>query len=241
MRRRTRGGLGVGSAAKLIVRLQRSRKRAQTRISDREQQECVICMNPLGPSSGTKTLVCRHTFHTGCIDQWIRTGHHECPLCRRPIPREPRARTRRRQPTRELVEEAARMDSATLLRSFLRHREGTRRRQIVQAEVSQRAEAGQEVTDVIDGLLTDEGNSEPEFINDDVDYDSTLRDFLRNLNPILQQEAALVVRENFERLTPLTDDQILDLQLYRDIIRLPPNLFSWDTLDKFLDSDSGSD
>jgi len=218
----TRGGLGVGSAAKLIVRLNRSRKRAQKRISDRSQEECAICLNPLG-TSGTKTLGCKHTFHKECIDEWIAKGNQTCPLCRRRIPG---TRTReRRRTVAQLVEDAARMDAETLERAYLRQREGSRSLEIFQDEIDLREEVGDLITSALDDVLLDDDN----FDNADLNYESTVGDFLEGhpTGGVLH-----TIRQFCPRLAPLTDDQILGLQLYRDVIQLTHNLFSWDTMDE---------
>lgn len=40
---------------------------------------CAICHNDLG--AGTEKLQCGHTFHTMCIQQWLRRAV-TCPVCR---------------------------------------------------------------------------------------------------------------------------------------------------------------
>ncbi len=45
--------------------------------------ECTICLDAL--SDPTKTLECGHSFHTGCVDEWLKTSE-TCPLCRDDIP-----------------------------------------------------------------------------------------------------------------------------------------------------------
>lgn len=29
---------------------------------------------------------CEHTFHTSCIQKWVKSGHFTCPLCRQELP-----------------------------------------------------------------------------------------------------------------------------------------------------------
>jgi len=50
----------------------------------KSHQECPICLAKLGPRENTTTLTCKHTFHTGCINEWMKTNR-TCPMCRRPI------------------------------------------------------------------------------------------------------------------------------------------------------------
>jgi len=42
---------------------------------------CSVCLAPLAPS-GSCDLECGHAFHQGCIIQWFRRGHADCPVCR---------------------------------------------------------------------------------------------------------------------------------------------------------------
>jgi len=57
---------------------------------------CPICFEPLGSSThavsdGTHTgtredpISCGHKYHIKCIDEWIKTGRRDCPMCRGPI------------------------------------------------------------------------------------------------------------------------------------------------------------
>ena len=52
-----------------------------------KENECIICMTPYTTSDTITKLSCndRHFFHTGCIEQWIRQGSNNCPMCRQPI------------------------------------------------------------------------------------------------------------------------------------------------------------
>ena len=52
---------------------------------DEEQEPiCLICFGEMEVGS-TITLPCAHTFHTNCIQEWIRLGHNTCPICRTPF------------------------------------------------------------------------------------------------------------------------------------------------------------
>ncbi len=41
---------------------------------------CSICMELYQASQKVKTLPCRHTFHADCIDCWLTSSSHNCPL-----------------------------------------------------------------------------------------------------------------------------------------------------------------
>eukprot|EP00965_Chrysotila_dentata_P240858 6203946-Pleurochrysis_carterae.AAC.4 len=45
--------------------------------------ECVICLGDLD-GEGERTLSCNHTFHSGCITEWLE-ANGKCPVCRRVI------------------------------------------------------------------------------------------------------------------------------------------------------------
>ena len=43
-------------------------------------EECVICLQRV--SGAAARLPCAHVFHAACIEEWLRTGGRECPICR---------------------------------------------------------------------------------------------------------------------------------------------------------------
>mmetsp|Transcript_12759 Transcript_12759/g.21539 ORF Transcript_12759/g.21539 Transcript_12759/m.21539 type:complete len:111 (+) Transcript_12759:742-1074(+) len=49
-----------------------------------DQNECIICMSPYGPQDMVSNLDCNknHFFHTSCIEEWIKKGGGNCPICR---------------------------------------------------------------------------------------------------------------------------------------------------------------
>ena len=49
--------------------------------------ECVICLEVIEESLMEK-IVCGHTFHKGCINDWIKCKN-ECPICRHKIVDDP--------------------------------------------------------------------------------------------------------------------------------------------------------
>ena len=66
-------------------KLQKSVRRARTSAIVREE-ECVICLSLMIYPRLTRTLICGHTFHRKCINEWINIGRRTiCPTCRRSI------------------------------------------------------------------------------------------------------------------------------------------------------------
>lgn len=43
--------------------------------------ECPICFDRFGPSSGVRLLRCFHYFHLECIDPWLLSRSARCPVC----------------------------------------------------------------------------------------------------------------------------------------------------------------
>ncbi|XP_062558868.1 uncharacterized protein LOC134223694 [Armigeres subalbatus] len=54
------------------------------------RNECPICLDQL--DYNVKALECAHSFHHGCIDQWLQRKQ-TCPLCRLPTKVGPRSLT----------------------------------------------------------------------------------------------------------------------------------------------------
>lgn len=47
-------------------------------------KDCCICMCEFEPGEAATTMPCGHSFHAGCIKQWL-AAHHTCPVCREPL------------------------------------------------------------------------------------------------------------------------------------------------------------
>ncbi|KQK18121.1 E3 ubiquitin-protein ligase ATL15 [Brachypodium distachyon] len=59
-----------------------SRCAGSSRSKGREAVECVVCLQELVDGDVVRVLpACKHFFHGGCIDVWLRT-RSSCPVCR---------------------------------------------------------------------------------------------------------------------------------------------------------------
>ena len=47
-----------------------------------ENNECIICLEPMVVNDKVKILECGHMYHYDCINKWIeKKGEINCPLC----------------------------------------------------------------------------------------------------------------------------------------------------------------
>ncbi|CAN0877058.1 E3 ubiquitin-protein ligase RHA2B [Linum grandiflorum] len=49
--------------------------------------DCVVCLCELSQGELVRELDCRHVFHKGCLDGWLRRCNFTCPICRSPLAR----------------------------------------------------------------------------------------------------------------------------------------------------------
>ncbi len=61
-------------------------KRYDKRIDDFKQTECSICFDEFKKGIQVRKIpICRHIFHTKCIEKWFKSKEgelvHKCPLC----------------------------------------------------------------------------------------------------------------------------------------------------------------
>ena len=48
---------------------------------DAHIMDCCICCDEITAATGQATLACSHTFHLGCVGQWLMKNS-SCPMCR---------------------------------------------------------------------------------------------------------------------------------------------------------------
>ncbi|RDX85808.1 E3 ubiquitin-protein ligase RHA1B, partial [Mucuna pruriens] len=49
-------------------------------------ESCAVCLSEFDENDEIRRLAnCRHIFHRGCLDRWIRYDQRTCPLCRTPF------------------------------------------------------------------------------------------------------------------------------------------------------------
>ncbi|TVU08968.1 hypothetical protein EJB05_42397, partial [Eragrostis curvula] len=67
-----------------LQKLQPANKAEGAYAGGGRDQECAICLGKVGDGgvATTQLPLCRHAFHTHCIEQWLRV-HPTCPICRR--------------------------------------------------------------------------------------------------------------------------------------------------------------
>ncbi|CAD7956888.1 unnamed protein product [Amoebophrya sp. A25] len=53
---------------------------------DDGQLTCMVCLCEFEDQEEARRLPCRHTFHAGCIDEWLRRSC-ECPICKHNVDR----------------------------------------------------------------------------------------------------------------------------------------------------------
>lgn len=46
---------------------------------------CIICLEKFSEKELHRRLPCLHTFHAGCIDQWLLRSVGECPICKKKV------------------------------------------------------------------------------------------------------------------------------------------------------------
>lgn len=47
-------------------------------------ETCSICLDQIESTGDTKTTPCSHTFHTLCLDKWLKKSN-SCPYCRKEV------------------------------------------------------------------------------------------------------------------------------------------------------------
>ena len=57
------------------------------KIEEQLESDCCICMGPQIKDEMSTELLCKHTFHTECIQPYVRQYGNKCPVCRTEIGR----------------------------------------------------------------------------------------------------------------------------------------------------------
>ncbi|XP_075518454.1 E3 ubiquitin-protein ligase MPSR1-like [Primulina tabacum] len=52
---------------------------------EKDGEECVICLEEWAVGEMAKEMPCKHIFHGGCIEKWLKM-HGSCPVCRYKMP-----------------------------------------------------------------------------------------------------------------------------------------------------------
>jgi len=50
-----------------------------------DEEQCYICLESYSPGQLARTLPCGHFYHADCIDEWLTSNSHECPVDHRPV------------------------------------------------------------------------------------------------------------------------------------------------------------
>ena len=61
-----------------------SNKKTKKKLNVKELDKCVICLEFI--KKNKKNLVCFHSFHHSCINEWFKEGNYNCPVCRKEQP-----------------------------------------------------------------------------------------------------------------------------------------------------------
>ncbi|CAN1796359.1 E3 ubiquitin-protein ligase RHA2B [Linum perenne] len=60
-------------------------RRSSCLYSGSDSDDCVVCLCGLSEGELVRELDCRHVFHKGCLDGWLRRCNFTCPICRSPL------------------------------------------------------------------------------------------------------------------------------------------------------------
>ncbi|XP_050206965.1 uncharacterized protein LOC126656432 [Mercurialis annua] len=47
--------------------------------------QCAVCLSEFKEGEKVRNLECKHMFHKGCLDQWLKQCKSTCPLCRNKV------------------------------------------------------------------------------------------------------------------------------------------------------------
>ncbi|PNT65468.1 LOW QUALITY PROTEIN: hypothetical protein BRADI_4g42915v3 [Brachypodium distachyon] len=60
---------------------------AETTAAEAREDRCAVCLEKFKAGEKLRTLPCGHSFHQGCIFEWLGISG-SCPLCRHRLPAE---------------------------------------------------------------------------------------------------------------------------------------------------------
>jgi hypothetical protein len=70
---------GSSGASKELINNQ-----IKTKLKNDHEDDCCICMDAMKKNTLVRILPCTHTFHSRCVDKWLKTNN-SCPICKRPL------------------------------------------------------------------------------------------------------------------------------------------------------------
>jgi hypothetical protein len=77
------GGVSRGATAEQVAALP-TRRFEPREGAEAAETTCSICLADFAAGDELRGLPCTHSFHTGCIDQWLKSSR-QCPCCRREV------------------------------------------------------------------------------------------------------------------------------------------------------------
>lgn len=78
------GGGGAPPASKVSIEALKAIDSLE--VEGESEEECSICLDALWKEKEeVKEMPCKHRFHGGCIEKWLRM-HGSCPMCRFQMP-----------------------------------------------------------------------------------------------------------------------------------------------------------
>ncbi|CAH8278555.1 unnamed protein product [Arabidopsis lyrata] len=62
----------------------------ESQEEEEESKTCAICLENLSRSEDYCEMpTCSHSFHEPCLTQWLTRDNNSCPLCRKPVDKQP--------------------------------------------------------------------------------------------------------------------------------------------------------
>lgn len=87
LRRFTNRRSRISESAQIIRSISRVQFSEELFGAISDENECIICMTAFNQADMITKLNCEgsHFYHTNCIENWIKQGSNQCPMCRQPI------------------------------------------------------------------------------------------------------------------------------------------------------------